>query len=110
MRLVTNHILPGLSTTGDSTFHEGDEIAIGSHRFGPSEEKAAHYHVKYDEFCVVVRGEIVLEIEDETLHLNAGDKALIARGSVHRVHNASNEDTEVAYLKVPYDENDTIFV
>ncbi len=43
-----------------------------------------HSHPDTDDFFLVIDGEVLLDIEDETLTLGPGELAVVPRGKVHR--------------------------
>tara|TARA_Y100001968_G_C19337322_1_gene707615 strand:+ start:167 stop:787 length:621 start_codon:yes stop_codon:yes gene_type:complete len=57
----------------------------------PGEGNRKHYHAKWNEWWLIVRGEWKFEIEEEVYKVSKGDLVFIQKGKKHRITAIGNE-------------------
>ena len=67
-------------------------------RFDPGVSPRVHRTDSID-YAIVLKGEIDMELDDETVHLKAGD-VLVQRGTVHNWVNNGNEPCMIAFILI----------
>ena len=67
-------------------------------RFDPGVSPRVHRTDSID-YAIVLKGEIDMELDDETVHLKAGD-VLVQRGTVHNWINNGNEPCMIAFILI----------
>lgn len=110
MKLDFNELLPTIGDEPGGCMHEGEHFSIGSRTFAAGEQFPAHYHEHFEEIFVAVRGVICVVVEGTRHDLLPGDKIVVQRGSVHSLVNSGHSPAEIAYLKIPFVDNDTVWV
>jgi quercetin dioxygenase-like cupin family protein len=85
------------STRKVGTFHDnGTVFRVVS--FGPGVARRNHRTDSID-YAVVISGEIDMELDDETVHLKAGD-VMVQRGTIHNWLNNGTEPCVIAFTLV----------
>jgi putative monooxygenase len=64
---------------------------MGTCSLEPGEYISEHYHPYSEEFLYVVRGRLVMRVDDEPVELNAGEAMLIPIKARHRLENVGDE-------------------
>ena len=64
----------------------------GAVRLLPGERVAEHYHPYSEEFLFLVRGSIMVDLDDEPTALGEGDALFIPIGVRHRLRNTGNAE------------------
>ena len=86
-------------------------VFVGFKKFQPGEVFGNHYHDAYDEFFVVVEGQMTIWRGRSTKTvLNAGSTLLCDRGSHHYLVNATATIATILYVKSSPTADDTIWV
>ncbi|MGH2586942.1 MAG: cupin domain-containing protein [Dehalococcoidia bacterium] len=102
--LWTTEAFP-VDNTGDSdaaTRETGTTLANGTVfrivQFGPGSAPRVHRTDSID-YAVVLSGEIDMELDDEVVHLTAGD-TLVQRGTIHNWVNNGTEPCTIAFILI----------
>jgi quercetin dioxygenase-like cupin family protein len=66
--------------------------------FGPGNTPRNHRTDSVD-YAIVMRGEIDMELDDEVVHIKAGD-VLVQRGTIHNWVNKSSEPCLIAFILI----------
>ncbi len=66
-----------------------------------SNEPPSHYHPLQDEYFEVTKGQLTVRLGNESKVLTQGERLHIAKGQVHSMWNASEEETEVNWKVMP---------
>jgi putative monooxygenase len=74
---------------------------LGALDLRPGESVNEHYHPYSEEFLYVVRGELLLRIDDQPLPLGPGDAAMVPIGARHRLENTGTETAHVVFHLSP---------
>ncbi|HAA92180.1 MAG TPA: cupin domain-containing protein [Rhodospirillaceae bacterium] len=69
--------------------------------FGPGIERRVHRTASLD-YAIILEGEIDMELDDEVVHLKAGD-VVIQRGTVHCWVNNGTEPCKLAFILIHAD-------
>ncbi|MFI9388411.1 cupin domain-containing protein [Kutzneria sp. NPDC052558] len=67
----------------------------------PGEFVAEHYHPYSEEFLHVVRGELVVTLDDEPVPLGPGDSVLVPIGVRHRLTNVGDHQAHAVFHLSP---------
>ncbi len=67
----------------------------------PGEFVAEHYHPYSEEFLYVVRGQVVLRVEDEPFELTGGEGIMVPIGQRHRLVNTGTEQAFAVFHLAP---------
>ncbi len=70
-----------------TTLAKGDYLFAGLNSFEPGQEHALHAHQGQDKLYVVLEGEGLVRIGDQSERLRAGDAAFAASGLLHAIRN-----------------------
>ncbi|MFJ8435624.1 cupin domain-containing protein [Kitasatospora sp. NPDC094019] len=65
---------------------------MGTARLQPGERITEHYHPYSEEFLLLVRGELTLDLDDKPFELFAGQGVLIPKDIRHRLRNTGSEE------------------
>ncbi|GIH18581.1 hypothetical protein Raf01_67530 [Rugosimonospora africana] len=74
---------------------------MGVARLLPGERIAEHYHPYSEEFLCVIRGQIVVDLDDQPVPLATGQALFIPIGARHRLRNAGDEPAEAVFQLGP---------
>lgn len=74
---------------------------MGVARLLPGERIAEHYHPYSEEFLCVIRGQIVVDLDDQPVPLGTGEALFIPIGARHRLRNAGDEPAEAVFQLGP---------
>lgn len=91
-KLIEEHY--GKVATGDTGF----SIA---HMIAPPQWGEPFQHPEFDEVTIVIRGQKQIEVDGDTLVLNAGESVLVRKGSRVRYSNPFDESCEYWSCCVP---------
>jgi mannose-6-phosphate isomerase-like protein (cupin superfamily) len=86
---------------GKSTLAQGDFLFAGLNAFEPGQEHAAHVHEGQDKLYVVLEGHGVVQIDEQSEFLTAGDVAFAPAGAVHSIRNPGPERLVVMAVLSP---------
>jgi hypothetical protein len=94
---------PGkLTPTGDNandeTAAQMDAATPGLRKFFATDGSGLHATSTYD-FGIILKGELVLILDDEAVHLRQGD-TFVMQGNRHAWMNPTDERAEVAYTQI----------
>jgi mannose-6-phosphate isomerase-like protein (cupin superfamily) len=100
---ATNTFPPDMDTDEDisagvtsTTIPDGVVCRIS--RFGPGVAPRVHRTASVD-YAIVLSGEIHMEMDDEVVHLKAGD-VLVQRGTIHNWVNNGTEPCMIAFILI----------
>ncbi|MFB7475675.1 cupin domain-containing protein [Kitasatospora sp. NPDC056184] len=65
---------------------------MGVARLQPGERISEHYHPYSEEFLLLVRGELTLDLDDKPFELFAGQGLVIPKDVRHRLRNTGSEE------------------
>ncbi|MCW3840380.1 cupin domain-containing protein [Micromonospora yasonensis] len=74
---------------------------LGCLSLQPGEYVTEHYHPYSEEFLYVVKGAIVVRVDDEPVEVSAGEGLLVPINARHRVENHGQEPAEVVFHLCP---------
>ncbi|MEV5708051.1 cupin domain-containing protein [Actinoallomurus sp. NPDC052274] len=74
---------------------------MGQLTLEPGEHVSEHYHPYSEEFLYVVRGTMVMKVEDQPVRLNAGDSLMVPIKARHRLENDGEEQALVVFHLSP---------
>jgi putative monooxygenase len=74
---------------------------MGELTLEPGEFVSEHRHPYSEEFLYVVRGSLLMRVEDETVRLGPGDSLMVAINDRHRLENDSDEQAFVVFHLSP---------
>jgi len=86
---------------GKSTLVEGDFLFAGLNSFEAGQEHAAHAHEGQDKLYMVLKGEGVVRVGDQSELLTAGDAAFAPAGVIHSIRNPGPERLVVMAVLSP---------
>jgi putative monooxygenase len=67
----------------------------------PGERIAEHWHPYSEEFLFVVRGDLVVDLDDEPVEVPAGSGVFVPIGTRHRLRNVGTEVAEAVFHLCP---------
>jgi len=102
-------LLPAVEPGSGPCLAHGPEFAVGSRAFAPGQEFALHHHERHEELFVGIRGCVTVFVDGTSHALGVGEKLIVRRGSLHRLVNNGAETAEVAFVKVPFVPDDTVW-
>ncbi|GAB3159640.1 cupin domain-containing protein [Micromonospora sonneratiae] len=70
---------------------------MGVATLAPGERIAEHYHPYSEEFLYVVRGSLIVDLDDEPVPVAAGESLYVAVNTRHRLRNVGVEPAEVVF-------------
>ncbi|MZG13963.1 cupin domain-containing protein [Streptomyces sp. SID5914] len=108
-KLPFDELVPGRAGEPGGVLHVADGFGLGSRAFAPGEVFPAHHHNHFDELFIGVSGTLTVTVAGREVRLTPGDKVVCARGSVHSLANTTDSPAEIAYLKLPFVEDDTVW-
>jgi len=76
---------------GKSTVVQGEFLFAGLNSFEPGQEHAPHAHEGQDKLYLILEGNGMVQIGDQTERLSAGDAAFAPSGMVHSIRNPGPE-------------------
>ncbi|MFF5212012.1 cupin domain-containing protein [Streptosporangium sp. NPDC000396] len=74
---------------------------MGVLTLAPGEYVSEHYHPYSEEFVYVVRGRLVMRVEDELVELNPGEAMVVPIGVRHRLRNVGDEEAQAVFHLSP---------
>ena len=84
-----------------TTLAQGSSLFAGLNSFEPGQEHALHAHEGQDKLYVLLQGSGIVQIGDQTEHLDAGDVAFAASGVMHSIRNPGPERLVVMAILAP---------
>ncbi|MBU3897182.1 MAG: cupin domain-containing protein [Nanoarchaeota archaeon] len=101
---ITCGTMRNLTTEKDSKDFDFIHVTIT----GPTKK---HYHKKLTEVYFVLKGTIIVELDDEIKHLEVGDMIMIFPNTNHKAWKTSKENAEILVVCCPpWTEEDEILV
>ena len=76
---------------GKGTVVQGEFLFAGLNSFEPGQEHAPHAHEGQDKLYLILEGNGMVQIGDQTERLSAGDAAFAPSGMVHSIRNPGPE-------------------
>ena len=76
---------------GKSTVVQGEFLFAGLNSFEPGQEHAPHAHEGQDKLYLILEGNGMVQVGDQTERLSAGDAAFAPSGMVHSILNPGPE-------------------
>src|SRR5688572_23486547 len=86
---------------GKSTVVEGVFLFAGLNSFEPGQEHAPHAHEGQDKLYLILEGNGMVQVGEETELLRAGDAALAPSGVVHAIRNPGPQRLVVMAVLAP---------
>ena len=86
---------------GKSTVARGDYLFAGLNSFEPGQEHAPHAHEGQDKLYVILEGNGMVHVGDQTELLSAGDAAFAPSGVIHSIRNPGPERLVVMAVLAP---------
>jgi quercetin dioxygenase-like cupin family protein len=74
---------------------------LGTLTLAPGEVFLKHYHPYSEECCYVMKGEVTVEGEENTLTAREGTGVFIPRQEPHRLRNTGTEETVIVFFCSP---------
>jgi mannose-6-phosphate isomerase-like protein (cupin superfamily) len=91
--------------------HGNRNQSLAEARVPEGGETLAHKHPRAEELYHFTAGQGVMELDDETIEVRAGDTVCIDPGTVHRVRNTGEGDLVIVCCCAPaYSHEDTVLV
>jgi quercetin dioxygenase-like cupin family protein len=81
----------------------GDQVFLGHVTYEPGTTVARHSHEHTEQVMLVLEGEILMTIGDETKEMRPGDVCVVNRGVEHELHSAMGATFIEALGPVPLD-------
>lgn len=91
-KLIEEHF--GLASTRTEAFSV-------AHMIAPSHWSEPHQQPAFDEITIIIRGRKLVEVDGETIELNAGETLLVKAGARVQYSNPFDEETEYWSVCVP---------
>lgn len=86
---------------GKSTVVEGTFLFAGLNSFEPGQEHALHAHEGQDKLYLILEGNGMVQVGDQTELLRAGDAAFAPSGVVHAIRNPGPQRLVVMAVLAP---------
>ena len=86
---------------GKSTLVQGRFLFAGLNSFEPGQEHAPHAHDGQDKLYLILEGNGMVQVGDQTESLSAGDAAFAPSGIVHSIRNPGPERLVVMAILGP---------
>lgn len=77
------------------------ELAVTAESMPPSTQESPHRHEHANQFFYVLRGELTMEIETETLTMTSRQGILVSAGLVHQARNDGTEPVDFLVIAGP---------
>ena len=78
-----------------------ESVNIIQERMPPGTSERMHLHSRSHQFFYVLRGEVTMEVELESVRVRVGEGLEIKPGVAHRARNTSNSDAEFIVMSSP---------
>jgi mannose-6-phosphate isomerase-like protein (cupin superfamily) len=84
-----------------STVAQGEFLFVGLNSFEPEQEHALHAHAGQDKLYVILEGEGMVQVGEQTELLSAGDAAFAPSGVIHSIRNPGPQRLVVMAVLAP---------
>lgn len=87
-------------------FVDNKDISIKLESMPSGAEEILHYHNHAQQFCYIIKGKAVFEVDDVILIVHEGEGLLIEAGKKHRIMNKEHKTLEFIVFSQPSTKND----
>lgn len=109
MERVNEYELPfRKGDSGPKYFFRGDRLEWGIIVLKPGEKMGQHGHNEVEEMFYFVEGEPTILINDEPYQVRQGDAFRVSPKEKHDIHNNTNSNVKIVFIKCPYIPEDKI--
>lgn len=93
------------------SMHDNRNQSFAEATIEPGQITALHKHLLSEEIYHIVSGNGVMRLGEDILEVDVGDTICIAPGTVHSIHNQSDDDMKIFCCCSPaYQDEDTVLV
>lgn len=85
-----------------------DDMSVITERIAPGSSEMRHYHVRARQFFYVLSGELVMEADDYSNVVKAGEGIEIEPGKAHQARNPSGKPLEMLVISFPNSHADLV--
>ncbi|MCT2407335.1 cupin domain-containing protein [Chryseobacterium antibioticum] len=88
--------------------NDSGNLSIKQEKMPPGTAEKLHFHNTAEQVFYILKGEAVLDINDERFLVKAGESISVQPGSKHFISNESQDEVEFLVISSPSTHNDRI--